>query len=82
MVLKEWRSTDFFEDLACESRMLHGFKEPTMPTGIEADADSPRNPEKESPTGNPNGRLPFQIRGVTNYAAEALNFNYFKTNSH
>ena len=39
--------------------MLHGFKEPTMPTGIEADADSHWNSDKESPTGNPNGRFPF-----------------------
>ena len=53
-----------------------------MPTGIEADADSPHNPEEESPTGNPNARLPFQSRGVTNYAAEALNLNNFKINLH
>ena len=39
--------------------MLHGFKEPTMLTGIEADANSHWNSEKESPTGNPNGRFPF-----------------------
>ena len=62
--------------------MLHGFKEPTMPTSIEAHANSPCNLEEESPTGNPNARLPFQIRGVTNYAAEALNLNNFKTNLH
>ena len=29
--------------------MLHGFKELTMPTA----ADSPQNPEDESPAGNP-----------------------------
>ena len=39
--------------------MFHGFKEPTMLTGIEADADSHWNSDKESPTGNPNGRFPF-----------------------
>ena len=33
--------------------MLHGFKEATMPTATEAEADSPWNPEEESPTGNP-----------------------------
>ena len=34
--------------------MSHGFKEPTMPTAAEAEADSPQNPEEESPAGNPN----------------------------
>ena len=41
--------------------MLHGFKEPTMPTGIEADADSHWNGTltRSHQTGNPNGRNPF-----------------------
>ena len=44
--------------------MLDGFKEPTIPTAAEAEADSPWNPEEESPAGNPT-----QTRGgVTNYA--------------
>ena len=57
--------------------MLHGFKEPTMPTGIEADADShwngtlTRSHQQATPTAEKN---PFRIRGVTNCAAEALNF--------
>ena len=34
--------------------MLHGFKEPTLPTTTEAEANSPHNPEEESPAGNPN----------------------------
>ena len=51
--------------------ILHvaGFEEPTMSTAAEAAADSPQNPEEESPVGNPNARLPSQTRGgVTNYA--------------
>ena len=80
--LERMESTDFWEDLACESCMLQGFKEPTMLTSREANANSPQNPEEESPTGNPNAKLPFQSRGVTKYATEALNFNHFKTNLH
>ena len=47
--------------------MLHGFKEPTMPTTTEAEADSPQNPKEESQAGNSNARLSSQTRGwVTN----------------
>ena len=51
--------------------MLHGFKEPTMPTATEAEADSPSELrfEEESAAGNSYTRLPSQTRGgVTNYA--------------
>ena len=34
--------------------MLHGL-EPTIPTATEAGAESPQNPEEESPAGNPDG---------------------------
>ena len=44
--------------------MLHGFKEPTVPTATKAEANLPQNPEEESPVGNPTQTR----RGVTNYA--------------
>ena len=47
-------------DLGCKFCMLHGFKEPTTPTGTDAGADSPQNPEVESPAGNPNAGLPLE----------------------
>ena len=53
MVLKE-QNLLIFLDLACKFCMLHQFKEPTMPTAAEAEANSPQNPVNESPAGNPN----------------------------
>ena len=58
----------FFKDLACKFCMLHGFKEPTMPAGTKAEADSPWNPEVESPASNANDRISLQTtEGVTHY---------------
>ena len=66
VVLKE---QNVLIDLACMFCMLHGFKEPTMPTDTEAEADTPQNPEVQSPAGNSDARIPSQTRGgVTNSA--------------
>ena len=50
-----------FKDLACKFYMLHGFKEPTMQTSTEAEADCPQN--SKSPVGNPDARLPSEPWG-------------------
>ena len=57
--LEKTESTDFLKDLASKFCMLHEFKEPTMPTATEAEADSPQNPEEESPVGNPQCKTPL-----------------------
>ena len=47
--------------------MLHEFKELTTPTTAEAEANSPQNPEEESPAGKSNAGLSSQTwEGVTN----------------
>ena len=66
--------------------MLHGFQEPTMPTGSELRLTAlgilsrthqqatpmPDSPSErqESPAGNPNAGLPSQTRGAVNNSAE------------
>ena len=69
MVLKEENLLISFKDLPCRFCMLHGVKEPAMLTGTEGEADSPWNPEVESPADNHDARVLSQTRGgVTNYA--------------
>ena len=49
--LERTESTDYFLRFNLYICMLHGFREPTKPTA--AKADSPQDPEEESPAGNP-----------------------------